>query len=69
LLTQARTRAQAVPVKRRDRAVKPLQMQHGCYHCGYGQFTGIPRYRLSCPSCHKPLNPEQTLRLTREVSA
>jgi predicted Zn-ribbon and HTH transcriptional regulator len=30
---------------------KPLRMQPACASCGYGQFTGIPFYLLTCPSC------------------
>jgi hypothetical protein len=65
-LTQAQVLYQSASAKQRDqrsREGKPLQLQHGCYHCGYGQFTGIPRHRLYCPNCHKPLNQEKTLRL------
>jgi hypothetical protein len=62
-LTQARMRSQPVFAQRRYRTSKLLRLQHGCYHCGYGQFTGIPSSRLSCPNCHKPLNQEKTLHL------
>jgi hypothetical protein len=54
--------------KRLHRRVKPLQMQHGCYHCGYGHFGGIPDWYEFCPCCHKPLNQEKTLRLERNLS-
>jgi hypothetical protein len=65
-LTQAyvRTRPQE-----KIRGVKPLQLQHGCTHCGYGQMMGIPKWRTYCPSCRKPLNRARPLQLTREVSA
>jgi hypothetical protein len=59
-LTQARVLTQSIFTQRRERAFKPLRMQHGCDHCGLGQFTGIPSYRLYCPSCHRPLNQEKT---------
>jgi hypothetical protein len=61
-LAQARLLTQPVPVQRRNRPDKPLQMQHGCDHCGYGQFTGLPKYRRYCPSCHRPLKQERTVR-------
>jgi hypothetical protein len=62
-LTQARVLYQSTPSRKRHRGVKPLKMQHGCYHCGYGQTTGLPNYRQYCPSCHKPLTKEKTLQL------
>jgi hypothetical protein len=62
-LTQAKVRTQPVFTKRRSRSYKPLQIQHGCDHCGYGEITGIPTYRHYCPSCHKPLNQEKSLHL------
>jgi hypothetical protein len=62
-LAQARVLAQPVLTKRRERAFKPLRIQHGCDHCGYGDINGIPSYRRYCPSCHKPLNQEKTLHL------
>ena len=62
-LTQAKVLYQSTSSRKRHRGVKPLQMQHGCYHCGYGQTTGLPTYRHFCPSCHKPLNQEKTLQL------
>lgn len=62
-LTHARVHTQPDVPTRRFRSYNPLQMQHGCYHCGYGEITGIPTYRRYCPSCHKPLNQEKTLHL------
>jgi hypothetical protein len=62
-LTQARMLSQPLLKHRRSRRYKPLQIQHGCYNCGFGQVTGIPSYRLYCPNCHKPLNQEKTLQL------
>jgi hypothetical protein len=62
-LTQARVLTQPVITKRWDRPFKPLRIQHGCDHCGYGQFTGIPSYQLYCPSCHRPLKEEKTMRV------
>ena len=61
-LTQAKVLYQSTPSGKRHR-VKPLQMQHGCFNCGYGQTTGLPTYRQFCPSCYKPLNKEKTLQL------
>jgi lipopolysaccharide biosynthesis regulator YciM len=26
-------------------------MQPACQNCGYGNFTGIPSYLLTCPAC------------------
>jgi hypothetical protein len=62
-LTQARIRTQPVLTKRREHGYKPLRIQHGCYHCGYGDRSGIPSHWQYCPSCHKPLNQEKTLHL------
>jgi hypothetical protein len=62
-LTQARVLTQPIFTQRRERAFRPLRMQHGCDHCGLGQTTGIPSWRNNCPSCHKPLNQEKTLEL------
>jgi hypothetical protein len=78
-LTQSKVLYQSAPArerslyladapKRRYRGVKPLQMQHGCYNCGYGQLGGIPGWYAFCPCCHKPLNEEKTLRLERSLS-
>jgi hypothetical protein len=52
-----------VSPKKIYRGGKPLQMQHGCSHCGYGQLGGIPKGYAFCPCCHKPLKQEKTLRL------
>jgi hypothetical protein len=49
--------------RERIRGGSLLKLQHGCYHCGYGQFAGLPRYKLYCPNCHLPLNREKTLQL------
>ncbi len=63
------TRDVRTPKPGRARGIKQLFLQQGCSYCGYGQKTGIPKWRTSCPSCHRPLNRAHTLRLTREVSA
>jgi hypothetical protein len=49
--------------KKRYRGVKPLQLQPGCYSCGYGQLSGLPSWYDFCPCCHKPLTQEKTLQL------
>jgi hypothetical protein len=62
-LTQANVLTPPIFSKRRDRSYTPLRMQHGCDHCGYGQWGGIPSGYDFCPGCHKPLNQEKTLNL------
>jgi len=49
--------------QKRNRRVKPLKLQPGCNHCGYGQLGGIPSWYAFCPCCHRPLHLEQMLRL------
>ena len=41
-LTQARVHSQPVVPKRQLRSFKPVRMQPGCDHCGYGLLGGIP---------------------------
>jgi hypothetical protein len=62
-LAQARVLYQANAPRQRYRRLKPLQLQHGCYSCGYGQLGGIPAWYDYCPCCHKPLHQEKTLQL------
>jgi hypothetical protein len=67
-LAQAQVLYQSFPARQRTpstryRRTKPMQLQHGCDHCGYGQRTGIPSWWNYCPSCRKPLNQEKTLEL------
>jgi rubrerythrin len=62
-LTQARVLSQSVYTKNRDRPFKPLRVQHGCYHCGYGDMSGIPSWWNYCPSCYRPLKQEKTFQL------
>src|SRR5688572_10612135 len=31
--------------------MRDIRMQPACQNCGYGNFTGIPFYALTCPSC------------------
>ena len=35
----------------RGRRFRDVRLQPACQHCGYGQFTGIPFYFLTCPVC------------------
>jgi hypothetical protein len=60
---QQRSLVQSDASQRRHWGGKSLQMQHGCYNCGYGQFGGLPKGFAWCPCCHKALNQEKTLRL------
>src|SRR4029453_18230866 len=60
---QQRSLFQSDASQRRHWGGKSLQMQHGCYNCGYGQFGGIPKWFAWCPWCHKALNQEKNLRL------
>jgi predicted Zn-ribbon and HTH transcriptional regulator len=31
--------------------MRGIRMQPACQNCGYGNFTGIPSYLLTCPAC------------------
>jgi predicted Zn-ribbon and HTH transcriptional regulator len=33
------------------RRMRDIRMQPACQNCGYGNFTGIPSYLLTCPAC------------------
>jgi len=35
----------------RGRSMRDIHKQPACQHCGYGRFTGIPFYLLTCPAC------------------
>jgi len=35
----------------RGRRIRDIRMQPACQSCGYGKFTGIPSYLLTCPAC------------------
>jgi hypothetical protein len=61
--TKERLLSRADSPRMKYRGYKPWQLQHGCYNCGYGQLSGLPRWYAFCPCCHKPLNQEKTLRL------
>ena len=65
--SQERYLYQTKAAKKISRRGKILQMQHGCYNCGYGQRGGIPAWREYCPSCGRPLKQEKTLRLERSL--
>jgi hypothetical protein len=73
-LTQARVLHSSQPTKERYlfqadtphmsyRGYKLLKTQHGCYNCGYGLLSGLPKGYEYCPCCHKPLSQEKSLRL------
>jgi RNase P subunit RPR2 len=62
-LTKARVLYHYGPSQQRYRKTRGLQMQPGCYQCGYGQSSGIPVWREFCPHCRSPLKQEKTLRL------
>jgi hypothetical protein len=64
-LAQAKVLYQSDPSKKISQRGNSSQLQHSCYHCGYGQFGGIPGYPMYCPSCHRPLNQQKTMRLER----
>jgi hypothetical protein len=49
--------------KKRHRWRKPMQLQPGCHHCGYGQMSGLPAGYKLCPCCHRPLKLDHMLRL------
>jgi hypothetical protein len=40
-----------------------IELQPGCYQCGYGQLSGIPSVYEYCPCCHRPLYMKKMLRL------
>jgi hypothetical protein len=67
-LAHAQVMYQSFPARQRTsktpyRRTKPLQLQQGCHHCGFGQLTGIPSRWNYCPSCHRPLSQEASLEL------
>src|SRR5687768_6469430 len=35
----------------RGRRLRDIRIQPACQNCGYGNFTGIPSYLLTCPAC------------------
>jgi hypothetical protein len=61
--SQTRYLSQVDAPQQRYRRYKPLQLQPGCYSCGYGQLSGLPSWYDFCPCCHKPLTQERTLQL------
>ena len=36
--------------------------QPGCRSCGYGQYSGLPAFKTTCPMCHARLRQENRLR-------
>ena len=38
-------------VQERGRRMQNIRMQPACQHCGYGGWSGIPAYLLTCPVC------------------
>jgi predicted Zn-ribbon and HTH transcriptional regulator len=54
-LNRYHAHTQSVSIQRLGRSLKPLRLQSACRSCGYGQFTGIPRYLYRCPNCHARL--------------
>src|SRR5688500_2587157 len=35
----------------KGRQMRDIRVQPACQNCGYGNFTGIPSYLLTCPAC------------------
>ena len=35
----------------KGRRMRDIRIQPACQNCGYGNFTGIPSYLLTCPAC------------------
>jgi hypothetical protein len=53
----------------RGRRMRDIRMQPACQNCGYGNFTGIPSYLLTCPACKKWLTKSrhESLHLGRRI--
>jgi predicted Zn-ribbon and HTH transcriptional regulator len=53
----------------RERRIREIRMQPACQNCGYGNFTGIPFYALTCPSCKQWLTKsrQEFLHLGRRI--
>ena len=53
----------------RGKQLRAIWMQPACQHCGYGKFTGIPSYLLSCPVCKQWLTKsrQEFLHLGRRI--
>jgi len=53
----------------RGRRIRDIRMQPACQNCGYGNFTGIPSYLLTCPACKQWLTKsrQESLHLGRRL--
>src|SRR5918996_648850 len=53
----------------RGRQIRETRMQPACQNCGYGNFTGIPSYLLTCPACKQWLTKsrQEFLHLGRRI--
>lgn len=53
----------------RGKRVRHIRMQPACQNCGYGNFTGIPSYLLTCPVCKQWLTQsrQEFLHLGRRI--
>ena len=53
----------------RGRRIRDIRMQPACQNCGYGSFTGIPSYLLTCPACKQWLTKsrQEYLHLGRRI--
>jgi len=49
--------------------MRDIRMQPACQNCGYGNFTGIPSYLLTCPACKQWLTKsrQEFLHLGRRI--
>ena len=49
--------------------LRDIRMQPACQNCGYGNFTGIPSYLLTCPVCKQWLTKrrQESLHLGRRI--
>src|SRR5687768_1468632 len=53
----------------KGRRMRDIRMQPACQNCGYGNFTGIPSYLLTCPACKQWLTKsrQESLHLGRRL--
>jgi hypothetical protein len=53
----------------RGRRIRDIRMQPACQNCGYGNFTGIPSYLLTCSACKQWLTKsrQEFLHLGRRI--
>ena len=49
--------------------IRAIRTQPACQNCGYGNFTGIPSYQLTCPACKQWLTKrrQESLHLGRRL--